>query len=136
MISSEEYAKITGKNLKRLVYEAGKTQSDVARDIGVPKTTVSGWMNGKRTPRMKYIDALCEYLHCTRDDIMEDPANPTVIPDRHIDRTLSADEYALFKIYQRLNDTGKRKALDYLADLADNKKYVSDLEKSSISGTA
>lgn len=136
MLTAKEYARIVAKNLKRIMYDAGKSQADISRDLGINKTTVSSWCRGKATPRMKHIDMLCQYLGCTRSDIMEDPEHPTVIPDRHIDRVLSADEYALFRIYQRLNDTGKRKALDYLADLAENRKYIADMEKSSISGTA
>lgn len=77
MMRSEDYAKITAKNLKRLFYEAGKTQTQVAKDLGFPQTTVSAWMTGRRTPRMKYIDMLCEYLHCLRSDIMEEHQEQT-----------------------------------------------------------
>lgn len=66
-----EYAKITGKNIRRLLSERGKTQSDLCRDLGLSKATVSSWFNGTRTPRMPKIDMLCSYLGCTRADIME-----------------------------------------------------------------
>lgn len=71
MISNEEYAKIVGRNLRRVMYEKQVTQSQLAHDLGIAKTTVSSWMLGKRTPRMDKIDILCSYLHCSRVDLME-----------------------------------------------------------------
>jgi transcriptional regulator with XRE-family HTH domain len=71
MISSEEYAKIVARNLRRIMYERGVSQSKLAHDLNLTKSTVSSWMNGYRTPRMSKIDMLCEYLHCKRSDLME-----------------------------------------------------------------
>jgi len=71
MISQEEYAKIVARNLRRIMYERGVSQSKLAHDLKLTKSTVSSWMNGYRTPRMSKIDMLCEYLHCKRSDLME-----------------------------------------------------------------
>lgn len=71
MVSNEEYAKIVGQNLRRIMYEKEVTQTQMSHDLGIAKTTVSSWMLGKRTPRMDKIDMLCRYLHCNRVDLME-----------------------------------------------------------------
>ena len=86
------YGRIIGKNLKRIAYEHGKTQADIARDLKISKSTVSSWMNGKRVPRMKTIDLLCHYFNCKREDIMEEhdtgikaEIKATVIPSVVVD---------------------------------------------------
>lgn len=71
MISNQEYAKIVGKNLRRIMYEREVSQTKLAHDLGLTKSTVSSWMNGYRTPRMDKIDMLCRYLNCKRSDLME-----------------------------------------------------------------
>lgn len=71
MISNEEYAKIVGKNLRRIMYEKGVSQAQMSQELGLAKTTISNWMTGKRTPRMDKIDLLCHYLNCSRADLME-----------------------------------------------------------------
>ncbi len=71
-MNEKYYGKIVGKNLKRIAYEHRKTQADIAKDLGLSKSTVSSWMNGTRVPRMDKIDLLCHYFNCKRVDIMED----------------------------------------------------------------
>ena len=71
-VTEKEYSKIVAKNLKRLSYEKGSTQQDIAKAIGVGRSTVACWLNGSRTPKMDSIDALCEYFGCVREDIMEE----------------------------------------------------------------
>lgn len=71
-MNPNEYGKIISQNLKRIMYEAGKTQADVSRDLKISKATLSSWMNGTRVPRMPKIDLLCHYFNCSRADLMED----------------------------------------------------------------
>lgn len=73
-MSEQEYAKIIAKNLRRIMYDSGKTQRDVARDLRISKATVSAWMNGTRTPKIKNIDMLCHYFNVSRAEIMEEPS--------------------------------------------------------------
>lgn len=70
-MNTAEYGRIVAKNLKRLAFEKQKTQAEIARDLGINKSTLSGWMSGARVPKMDKIDMLCEYFGCTRTDIME-----------------------------------------------------------------
>ena len=71
-MSEQEYAKIISKNLRRIMYEHGKTQADVAKDLKISKATLSSWMNGTRIPRMPNIDMLCHYFNITRAELMEE----------------------------------------------------------------
>ena len=75
-MNTEEYGRIIAKNLKRLAYENRKSQVEIARDLGINKSTLSGWMNGTRVPKMSKIDMLCTYFGCERSDIMEPEGAP------------------------------------------------------------
>ena len=71
MIDEKTYNKIVASNLRRLMYERGVTQTDMARALGFTKQSVSHWMNGEHLPRMSKMDKICEYLGCKRSDLME-----------------------------------------------------------------
>lgn len=47
-MNEQEYARVIGQNLKRLLYESGRTQTEVCADLGIKKTTMSSWVNGAR----------------------------------------------------------------------------------------
>ena len=67
-----EHTRIISQNIKRLAFEAGKTQTDISNDLGINKSTLSCWMNGARIPKMKNIDVLCRYFGVKRSDIMDE----------------------------------------------------------------
>ncbi|MFR9278552.1 MAG: helix-turn-helix domain-containing protein [Ezakiella coagulans] len=48
-----------------------KTQSDLAKAIGVAKTTVSSYVNGVSTPRLDKIDKICDFLNIKRSALLE-----------------------------------------------------------------
>ena len=66
------HARILAKNLKRIMYAKGKTQTDLQKDLGIKKATISSWMTGNRLPRMSKIDMLCDYFGVQRSDLLED----------------------------------------------------------------
>ncbi len=70
-IEITEYGKTFSKNLRDVIYESGKTQTEVAKDLGINKSTMSTWVNGTRVPRMDKIDRLCAYFGCMRSRLME-----------------------------------------------------------------
>lgn len=70
----DQYKRIFSKNLLYFMTIQGKTQTDLIRDLGVDKSTVSTWVNGTRLPRMSKIDLLAHYLGITRSDLVEDHA--------------------------------------------------------------
>ena len=68
--------KAFGKNLSNIMYEKHITQAKMARELGIPKTTVSSWMNGRRTPRSAAIKLLCRYLQCTHEELLNGFTGP------------------------------------------------------------
>lgn len=71
-VRDEELAKLIGLNITNRLIAFDRTQQDLADYLGVSKSTVSMWVNGKRTPLMRTIDQICKYFGCTREDIMRD----------------------------------------------------------------
>ena len=71
MLNEREYNKRVAQNLRQLMYDKGVTQAQMARDLGIKKGTISTWMNGEHLPRMGKIDLLCNYLGCSRSDLLE-----------------------------------------------------------------
>lgn len=74
MISVTDYNKVVASNLKHVASLRGKTQTDISRDLKIPKGTVSCWFTARSCPRMETIDRLCSYLSCNRSDLMEEHA--------------------------------------------------------------
>ena len=52
MINEEKLKQRISKNIKRLLEIKGKTGIDVAKALGVDKSTVSNWLNAKRIMRL------------------------------------------------------------------------------------
>lgn len=92
-MSDSKYREIFSKNLKRLMYERGKMQIDLIRDLGFDKSTVSTWVNGTRLPRMDKVQKLADYFHCERSELIEEQ-NTKEAEHYYIDD--AAREYARF----------------------------------------
>ena len=68
----EEYRKIFVERLHYYMNLSGKTQNDLVSDLGYSASTVSDWYNGKKLPRMDKIQALADYFHVEKSDLLED----------------------------------------------------------------
>lgn len=62
---------IFARNLKFYVIKAGKTQSQVAADIGVSKGTFSDWCSGRSHPRMDKVQRLADYFGISKSSLVE-----------------------------------------------------------------
>ena len=69
-MKEDDFGKVFADNLNRLLEKGGKRYSDLSDDLGIPKTTISNWVNNNNAPKMKTIDILCEYFNVTRVDLM------------------------------------------------------------------
>lgn len=51
------------KNLSYLLIKNGKRQIDLARDLKIPKATVSSWCKGNRMPKLTKLNVIASYLN-------------------------------------------------------------------------
>lgn len=71
-MSEKEFNLLFSKNLNHYLQINGKAQLDLAKYLGASPSAVSAWCRGIKTPRMDKVDAMCEYFHIRRSDLMED----------------------------------------------------------------
>lgn len=67
-----EVNEVFSKNLKFYIIRSGKTQSQVAVDIGVSKGTLSDWCSGRSLPRMNKVQQLAEYFGVNISYLLQD----------------------------------------------------------------
>ena len=96
---TSNFNEIFSKNLRRIMYDRNITQAQMSKELDIPKTTISSWMNGKRVPKMDMFDRLCTYLNCRRSDLMEEKA-----PDTTIMR-VTEQERKMLEYWRYLNKT-------------------------------
>lgn len=120
-MTDKEFTQIVSKNLRRIAYEKGKSQKEIAKALNVGQSTVACWFNGIRTPRMDKIDALCDYLGCERDDVTLE-YDPTRRRAYYLDKDTAKKAQALYEnSYLRMlfdaADGSKPEDLQMAADL-------------------
>ncbi|MBQ7587116.1 MAG: helix-turn-helix transcriptional regulator [Lachnospiraceae bacterium] len=122
-MSENKFNSIFSNNLRYYLNRNTMSQVELAKRLNVGTTSVYNWCNGIKTPRMDKVDAMCAIFSCKRSDLITEwePAAPS---DSVAPVQLRPDEGRLLKYYNKLNDFGQSKAMDYLSDLADNVKYL------------
>ena len=79
-MTEEKFNEIFSNNLTWYLNKSGKNQIDLAEELGVSPAAVSDWCTGKKSPRMKNLDAICNFFGIKRSDLMEKHEDFTV-PD-------------------------------------------------------
>lgn len=72
--------KVLVENLNYYLKRKDKTQTDMARELEFPETTVSNWMKGETYPRPDKIQVMADYFGVKRSDLTEEK-NPTNIEE-------------------------------------------------------
>ena len=111
---------IMGENIQRYLDEKGITRKELAEALGFPYSSVTDWINGKTYPRIDKIEMMANFFGIQKSDLVE--KNNEEINQR--DRLLLSSFHAL-------NEIGRKKVTDYIADLLENPKYT--VKKSSVS---
>lgn len=85
-MSEEKQKMIFTKNLNSYIEASGKTQLEIAKSIGVSPQTFNTWCKGIAIPRMGKVQALADYFHINKSDLIEEKSGtqPTTIA-AHLD---------------------------------------------------
>lgn len=89
-------SKVFSDNLNRLIVKRNITQLELAKFLDVSAPTISGWVSGKKSPRMGKIDKICKYFGVEREALLTDQStqqNPLI---------LNAEEKQLVNNYRNL----------------------------------
>ncbi len=63
---------IMAKNLKNYLKIKGKNRTEICSDLGLPYSTFTEWLNGKKYPRIDNIEKLANYFGIEKSDLIED----------------------------------------------------------------
>ncbi len=61
---------IIKKNLKFEIEHCGKSKTEIARELGISKPTLSQYLSGRILPSLATFAKLCEIIDCSADDIL------------------------------------------------------------------
>ena len=61
---------IISKNLKNEIEQSGKSKTEIAKEIGVSKPTISQYLSGKIQPSLSTFARLCVCLDCSADELL------------------------------------------------------------------
>lgn len=71
-MTEQEQREIISRNIKERCRLSGKTQKDVAKDLGLPYSTLNSWVRARSTPQVSMIQKLADYFVCSKSDIVDD----------------------------------------------------------------
>ena len=63
---------IFSKNLKLFMMKIGKDRKEVADDLGIPYSTLTDWINGKKYPRIDNMEKIAKYFGVSKSNLIED----------------------------------------------------------------
>lgn len=59
-------------NIAEIRKKCGIKQEELAKEMGVDRSTVAKWETGKSMPKAKMIRKLAEVLNCTLEDLLKE----------------------------------------------------------------
>lgn len=84
---------IFARNLSRQMQISKESQVDIARLLGVSKSTVSAYCNGTQIPRMDKVEKLATHFGVMKSDLIEDPdKKPTGKADGRSIQDITSEE--------------------------------------------
>ncbi len=62
--------KIFAERLKELIDEKYNTVKDFSKEIQIPYTTISNWLQLKRVPSIVYLRVVCDFFNVSSDYLL------------------------------------------------------------------
>ena len=116
------------KRLNQLMEDKNISQNKLAEMTGITQSSISDWANGKYKPRQDKVYLLSEALKVSPAYLLGYTDNKNL--DQHIS---TAENENLNMLFNKLNDEGKDKVLNYTQDLVDSGKYSIKVKEDNIS---
>lgn len=106
-----------GDILKKLREHHQLTQSELCKQMGIRPSTYNNYERNRRCPDADALVRFAQYYHVSADYLLGMTQRPA---QNELD---TADE-SLLAVFHTLNMQGKSKALEYINDLGEQKKYI------------
>lgn len=96
-MSEKEFNEIFSRRLRFYLSQNNMSQIELAKILGVSASSVSDWVNGRKSPRMNKVDTMCELFNCRRSDFLEDtPTSPYLV-------SLSPEDHEFLQAYHSVS---------------------------------
>lgn len=99
------------------------SQADFAKVLGLSPSTISMYEIGEREPSFEVEEKIADYFNIDLNTLRGKDSESL---DQVSSRTLTATENKLLDAFDRLNQDGQQKAMEYIEDLTGNDKYKKD----------
>jgi len=132
---------IFADNLQRLMRQNRERQVDVARLLGVSKSTVSAYCSGNQMPRMDKIEQLARHFGVSRAALIGDdaggsgttaPASSDLPSPSNLESQISKLPSPAETVYNALNDAGQAEFLRYGRYLSEQPEYKAEEPRGEI----
>ena len=67
---NETLDQLITENLRNEIETSGKSKTEIAKAIGVSRSTISQYLSGRAQPTLATLAKLCKFLDCSADDIL------------------------------------------------------------------
>lgn len=107
--------------LKQARENAGFTQQELAKALGVTKSAIGNYENGVSSPKWDVLLKIFDILHVEPNFLYQDSFDLT----KKYPVTLTPKQADLIAFFNLLNAAGQNKVIDYVKDLASTGRYIS-----------
>lgn len=98
------------KNLPYYMDMAGMNSVELAKAVGVSKSTVSTWISGRSYPRIDAIQKIADVLGCDTDDLLTESTEV-------VRQQISDDEKILFRLARSATPSALKAAVAVLKSM-------------------
>lgn len=119
-MSEDKQKEIFTKNLNSYIEASGKTQLEIAKSIGVSPQTFNTWCKGIAIPRMGKVQALADYFHINKSDLIEEKTEPETSYYFNEDANEAAQflyENPEYKVLFDASRKVKKEDIDFVAEM-------------------
>lgn len=125
-MSEEKIREIFARNLNKYLEASNRQPADIVRDLNIPFSTVSNWVNGLKLPRMGKVELLAQYFGVEKSDLLEEKKDGT--PAYYLnDDARDAAEFLLhhpeYKVLFDASRKVKKEDIDFVAAMLERMNH-------------
>ena len=121
---SSDSRSVFAKNLSYYIQQSGKTQKEIADELGVASSSFNNWAVGNTYPRPEKMEMLAEYFGVTVPELIGDHNNSSALPN---ERTIMAQNINYYMAVRGITRKQLCEALGFkyntLSDWLQGEKY-------------
>ena len=116
------------ENLNSYIKASGKSQLEIAKKIGVSPQTFNTWCRGIAIPRMEKLQALADYFHINKSDLIELKSNDNKYYESDETREIAQEIFekpelrSLFDVAKDIPPERLKAHIEFMKSLKDSEK--------------